>query len=117
MPKQPAGIFDDEDLDISGFERKTEAPAKPEPAIIAAAEAQNFQSREPKPKPVKAAPARRGKWKTGRNVPFAVKVSQPCNDGFYRIADEHDWTMGLTLEKALAALERELALEKTGKAS
>jgi len=113
MAKQPAEIF--EDMDLSGFERKSDPPAKPlAPEIRAAAEAQNFQSREPaKPKLSKAAPARKGNYRTGRNTPFSAKVSLECNNGFYAIAERTGWTMGLVLEKAQAALERELALEKS----
>jgi hypothetical protein len=108
MPKQPADIF--EELDISGFEPKTDPPIKPAPEIRAAAEAQNFQSREAgRPKPTKTAPARKGNYRTGRNTPFSAKVSLECNNGFYAIADRYDWTMGLVLERALAALERELS--------
>ena len=98
------------DLDVSGFAPKPHAkPERTIDEIRAASESAGLVSREPaKPKPPKAAPARKGNWKTGRNTPFSAKVSLECNNGFYAIAERYDWTMGLVLEKALAALEREL---------
>jgi hypothetical protein len=106
MPKPPADIF--EDLDISGFEPKAGPPVTPPPGIRAAAESQNFQSREPVRSTSTRTPARKGNYRTGRNTPFSAKVSLECNNGFYGIAERMKWTMGETLEKALAALEREL---------
>jgi hypothetical protein len=47
--------------------------------------------------------------RTGRNVQFNVKASQEAIDAFYRISDAQNWVLGETLERALAALERELA--------
>ena len=97
------------DLDVSGF--ATKPATKPSPGAIETirevSEQAGLVSREPKAP--KKAPVRRGRWKTGRNVPFHAKVSQSCNDGFYAIAeDAPKWTMGYTLERALEALQREI---------
>jgi hypothetical protein len=36
-------------------------------------------------------------------------------DEFYRLADQRGWLVGETLERALAALQRELATAKEGR--
>jgi hypothetical protein len=41
-------------------------------------------------------------------VQFNVKASQDTVDAFYAISDGCGWVLGETLEKALAALQREL---------
>jgi hypothetical protein len=111
--RKPAGIFDEEeDLDLSGFERKTEAPAaKPAAEIRAAAEAQNFQSREAKKTPQKAD----RRYRTGRNIPLSTKISPNANNLLYGIHDEHrdvsgnpKWTIGEILEFGLELFRKEL---------
>jgi hypothetical protein len=89
--------------------------------VRAITEAANFRSREPvRTLPANPAPAssttdasgRRRQpriHRTGRNVQFNVKASQETIDAFYRISDAQKWVLGETLERALAALERELA--------
>src|SRR4051812_15568121 len=100
-----------DDMDVSGFTAKK--PVKKEQAeteaIRAVSEKANFQSREPAPKTVKK---ERRRWRTGRNVQFATKVTQACRDGYYEIADQREWVLGYTLERALAALQRELLDKK-----
>jgi hypothetical protein len=97
------------ELDVSGFEPKQ--PLKKDQdidAIRQASEQAGLVSREPTtPKPAKI--ARKGNYRTGRNTPFSAKVSLECNNGFYAIAARQNWTMGEVLERALAALERELS--------
>jgi hypothetical protein len=109
--RKPAGIFDDEGPDISGFALKTESPA-PKPEIRAAAEAQNFQSREPTRKPPKKADRR---YRTGRNIPLSTKISERCNELLYGTYDSHKdqngnpkWTIGQIIELGQEALRREL---------
>jgi len=115
--RKPAGIFDEEELDISGFAPKTEPPA-PKPEIRAAAEAQNFQSREPKPKPVKKVDRR---YRTGRNIPLSTKISERCNELLYGTYEAHrdengnpKWTIGQIIELGQEALRRELDNRKAG---
>src|SRR4051812_40939542 len=119
-----ANIFDDAtELDVSDFQPET-SPAPPPDieTLRKISEASNFPSRQaPKPKsveqpPASPAPPDIGKprrqprtHRTGRNVQFNVKASQETIDAFYRISDEQGWVLGETLERALAALERELA--------
>lgn len=97
------------EIDLSSFtpKRASKPPEKAVDAIRATTESAGFPSREPAPaKPPKKAGRRI--WRTGRNVPFAHKVTQACNDGYYQIAEAQKWTMGETLERALAALQREM---------
>lgn len=110
-----AGLFDDgtDDFDVSSFVPKK--PAKtPQPAteaIRTVAESANFQSREPVKAAAKSKQRRR---RTGRNVQFNTKVTGACRDTFYEISDRNGWVLGETMEKAIAALQRELGLEKSG---
>lgn len=111
-----AGLFEDNnDFDISSFTpKKTAKTAEPpSEAVRAVSEGVNFQSREPA-KIVKAKQRRR---RTGRNVQLNTKVTMGTRDSFYEIADRQGWVLGETLERALAALQRELAkdgIEKWG---
>jgi hypothetical protein len=110
MNKTRASAFDDADLDVSGFAPKPQPQSVVPPAekVRAVAEAANFRSREPqqrKATPIKREPRR---YRTGRNVQFNVKASQVTVDAFYEISDQQKWVLGETLERALAALQREL---------
>jgi hypothetical protein len=102
------------DLDISGFAPKPRPDAMaPEPAKVREiSEAAKFPSREAAPaKPKKAKRAPRI-YRTGRNVQFNLKASQAAIDAFYELCDGQGWVMGVTFERAIAALQRELASEK-----
>jgi hypothetical protein len=106
-----ASIFGDDDLDVSGFVPKVgpDRSAPPADQVRKVGEASNFRSREaakPAAETSKRTPRRH---RTGRNVQFNVKASQETVDAFYAISDGHGWVLGETLEKALAALQRELA--------
>jgi hypothetical protein len=111
MADQRAKLFaPPPEIDLSNFAPKpaSKPPEKAVDAIRATTESAGFPSREPAPaKPAKKTGRRI--WRTGRNVPFAHKVTQACNDGFYQMAEAKKWTMGETLERALAALQREMA--------
>ena len=96
----PASIFGDND------EPAPASPPRPDPAQVRAlSEAANFRSREPA---AAARPVRRGKRRTGRTEQFACRITPEAVETFYRIADERGWTMGATVERALAALQAEL---------
>jgi hypothetical protein len=107
-----ASIFDsDPDFDVSKFAPKQSKP-KPETsaeAVRAVAEGSDFRSREPAPA-LKKAPAEkeRRRYTTGRNVQLNIKVRSETLDAFYSIADAEKWVLGETLEKAVAALQKEL---------
>jgi hypothetical protein len=109
-----ASIFDNSlDFDVSGFAPKPERPATgtPPEAVRAVAEAAQFRSREPEPAVAKKKPAPKAhrRHRTGRNIQINIKLRPETLDAFYRIADSQKWVLGETLERAVAALERELA--------
>ncbi len=115
MAKTPATIFDEEEsLELSGFEKR---PVRSETTekVVAAAEAVNFTSREPRSKPPKKAD---NHYRTGRNIPLATKISTNANDLLYSIRAEHkakeNWTLGQIIEFGLQAFQRELDSKKSG---
>jgi hypothetical protein len=100
-----AGLFEGADFDVSAFTPKKTPQAEP-PAenIRAVAETANFQSREP----IKAKMQRRRR--TGRNLQLNLKVDAATRESLYAITDRQGYTcLGETLERALAALQRELS--------
>lgn len=113
-----AGLFEQQDdFDVSGFTPKAHKtlPAIATPAAEAVrtvSESSNFRSREPVPVPVKA-PQRR--YRTGRNLQLNLKVAAETYEAFYRIADSQGWVLGETLERAVAALKRELEKDAAAK--
>ncbi len=103
-----ASIFEDTELDVSGFAPKTAAPPTPEQAR-AIAEAATFPSRQasaPASMQQKREPRRH---RTGRTAQFNARTTPETVAAFYAIADEQRWLMAETLERALAALQRELS--------
>jgi hypothetical protein len=113
MPKPRASIFDEvEELDVGGFAPKT-AIDKTAPAaeqVRAVAQAAKFRSREPTTPKADTPPKRAPRLhRTGRNVQFNVKAKQDTVDAIYAITEAHPgWVLGYTLERAVAALKREL---------
>jgi hypothetical protein len=115
MTKQRASIFDDPgELDVSGFQPKPapDKTAPPPEAIKTVSEAANFRSRDPAPAPKKTTKREPRRHRTGRNQQFNVKATAETIETFYAISDRQDWVLGETLERALAALQRELASAK-----
>ena len=108
-----ARLFEGEDFDVTAFAPKNlRKPAEKEPpaadAVRAVSEASYFRSREPVPIPSAKKQRRR---RTGRNLQLNLKVAAATYDSFYAIADRQGWVLGETLEKAVAALKRELDAE------
>jgi hypothetical protein len=104
MSGSRASIFEDDDLPA--------VPEPPRPApeqVRALSEAANFRSREPQLAP--PAPGRRKPhtYRTGRTAAFSAKTTPETVDALYAIAEQQGWKVGETLERALAALKRELA--------
>lgn len=89
-------LFAEADLDISGFEPGP-APRPPVEQVRAVTEAAGFRSREPR------------RYRTGRTAQFNVRTTPATVEAFYDIADRQGWKVGETLEKALEALQRDLA--------
>jgi len=112
-----AGIFDDQtDFDVSSFvpSREKRAGGVPPDVVRAVSEASQFPSRqaapaktttEKQPEPPRKEPRR---YRTGRNVQLNVKVRAETLESFYALADSQGWVLGETLERAIAALRREL---------
>ena len=123
MNKTRSSVFDTEesDLDLSAFAPKAapDAMAPPAERVKAFAEAVNFPSREARPskaaiteqgpKPRKQREPRR--HRTGRNIQFNCKATQETIDAFYALADQNGWLVGETLERAIAALQREVVTQ------
>jgi hypothetical protein len=112
MRKERVNIFDTPDIDLGAFSPKTREDTKAPAAedVKAVAKAANFRSREPKPV-VATIPEKRAPriHRTGRNVQFNVKALQTTIDDIYAITEAHEgWVLGYTLERAVAALKREL---------
>lgn len=110
MRGKRASVFDDADLDVTGFSPKdASTPAVPPEQVRAVSEALNFQSREPAreilPEPARREPRR---YRTGRNIQLNIKARADAIEAFYAIADREGWVLGETFERAVAALEREL---------
>jgi hypothetical protein len=104
MAGSPASIFDDDE---------PVAPPVPRPdpeQVRALSEAANFRSREAVPPPAPSVPKRQPwRYRTGRNVQFNARAKQQTVDDFHAIAEQLDRPIGEVLERALAALKRELA--------
>jgi hypothetical protein len=101
-----ASIFEDDD--------PPPPPEPPRPAperVRALSEAANFRSREPQPS---AGQGRRKPrtYRTGRTAAFSAKTTPETVDALYAIAERQGWKVGETLERALAALQRELAASR-----
>jgi hypothetical protein len=120
MTKERASIFAGDDaLDVSGFAPKSglEANAVPAELVRGIAEASRFPSREAKPPAADLAPMRRLPriHRTGRTMQFNARTTPETVEALYAIADQRGWLVGETLERALAALQRELEGQPTGR--
>ena len=111
MSGKRASVFDDLNLDVSGFSPKAPAtPAVPPEQVRAVSEALNFQSREASPQMLPESHRREPRrYRTGRNIQLNVKARAEAIEAFYTIADRQGWVLGETFERAVAALARELA--------
>ena len=116
MAKSRASIFGDDTevpkLDLGAFTPKktTDKTAPPAEQVREVSLAAQFRSREPEAAKSSSKPTRAPRiHRTGRNVQFNVKASQETIDAIYAITDAHPgWVLGYTLERAVAALKREL---------
>lgn len=98
-----------EDFDVSAFTtKKSKAPAPPPEAVRAVSESASFKSREPATATAPPTVKKQRRHRTGRNLQLNVKVTAPTLQSFYDITDQQGWVLGETLERAIAALQREL---------
>ena len=96
MGKTPSSIFDDGDLDVSGFALKNvERLNEMSPDLVrAVSEAAQFPSRE-------AIPRRpRRIYRTGRTMQFNARATPQTVETFYAIADQQRWMVSEVLEHA-----------------
>lgn len=110
-----------EELDLGGFAPKTGQEKRPDPTEIDQVRSARFRSRESEPPvdqpeasslPAVSQPLMKRQpmvYRTGRNTTFSVKTTPETVEAFYEIARSQDWKAGETFEKAIAALQRELA--------
>jgi hypothetical protein len=105
---RPSLYEEEDDLDLSGFAPKGEqAPdAPPVEQVRKVTEAARFPSRQASLAPAPRKPYRR---RTGRTAQFNCRITPEAFDDFYAIAAQQDWTIGATVEAALAALKAKLA--------
>ena len=103
-----ASVFDaGPDFDVAGFAPQKPKPSAPAEKVRQVSEGANFKSREPAEK--KAAKRELRRYRTGRNAQFNVKADPQIIDEFYRITDAQGWVLGVTLERAVEALKREIS--------
>ncbi len=112
---QRASIFEQPKLDVAGFAPRGDAPARPQPEQLdTLTRGSKFRSREGEgaaASPIATrAPQRRRR--TGRNVQFNIRATQEVIDAFKALSEAMDWPDGLTLERAVAALQRTLPPEQ-----
>jgi hypothetical protein len=112
MSKQRASLFEEAPaLDVGSFAPKTSVDARAPAAeqVRTVSEAAQFRSREgATTKPDRPAKREHRRYRTGRNVQFNVKALKVTVDTFYALAEEQNWVLGYTLERAVEALRREL---------
>jgi hypothetical protein len=107
MSARPNLFEEDDEIDLSAFAPKP-APASDAPPVEqvrTVTEAARFPSRQPAAVPEKRKPRR---WRTGRTAQFNCRITPEAFAAFYAIADQQNWTMGATVEQALAALQEKL---------
>jgi hypothetical protein len=107
MSTRPDLFAEDDDLDLSTFAPKPAAGINAPPAdeVRAINEAARFPSRQSAAAPEKRKPRR---WRTGRTAQFNCRITPEAFAAFYAIADQQNWTVGGTVEQALAALKEKL---------
>ena len=118
-------IFE-EDIDLSRFSPKSgpEQNAVPPETLRRISEESGFPSRAPNPttvgKPTTTGAGRPSMVKTGRTVLLNARITQRAHDRYHQIVEAerlryeageitHRVTLGEVVERALAALEREMA--------
>ena len=110
MAERPKLFEEADDLDLATFTPRSAPSPNPPPVeqVRAVTEAARFPSRQAPPAvsaPEKRKPRR---WRTGRTAQFNCRITPEAFAAFYAIADQQNWTVGATVEHALAALQEKL---------
>jgi hypothetical protein len=114
-------IFQDDDIDLSGFAPKDspEKPTVPADTVRQVSDESGFHSRMTRPHTPSQSARRATAMKSGRTVLLNARITQRAHDRFHAIIEKeriryeageltHRVTLGELVERALAALEREL---------
>ena len=111
MSTRPNLFEEDDNLDLSAFAPKPAAVlnAPPVDQVRTVTEAARFPSRQA---PAAPEPRKPRRWRTGRTAQFNCRITPEAFAAFYAIADQQNWTVGATVENALAALEEKLRAQK-----
>jgi predicted HicB family RNase H-like nuclease len=111
MSTRPNLFEEDDDLDLSVFAPRPEAALNAPSAeqVRTVTEAARFPSRQATTAPEPRKPRR---WRTGRTAQFNCRITPEAFAAFYAIADQQNWTVGATVENALAALKEKLGMQK-----
>ena len=112
-PSTTTGLAGFDPAEWSPAARSGPAPRPVAEATRAAAARAGFPSREgpvAAPPPAPAAPPRRRR--TGRNAQLNLKLRPESIAAFCAIADENDWGLGETFERALALLQADEAARR-----
>ena len=107
-------IFAEDDaLNLDRFKPKPPHVAdRPSPEDLRGiAERTKFVSREGQgtQQPAKVPLLRRGQHRTGRSATVTLKTTPDASNRFYALAEAHGWLIGEAFERAVTALEREIA--------
>lgn len=113
MPER-AGLFENDDFDVTSFTpKKPSRQEQPPPeAVRAVGENANFRSREAVPVKAPAAKKVDRRHRTGRSEQLNIKVRSRAKQMLYDISEAQGWVQGETFERALEALQRELAAKR-----
>lgn len=113
--RAPLNLDDeDDDLDLSQFapkgpssspKTKTERTTPGKAELRELANEEGFVSRQ-------AGVRRRRRRRSGRNEQINIKTTAAYADRFYSLAEKYDWMCAVVFERALDALEHELAAEE-----
>jgi hypothetical protein len=111
MSARPNLFEEDDDLDLSVFAPRPDAglnaPSVEQIRTVTAAA--RFPSRQA---PAAPEPRKPRRWRTGRTAQFNCRITPEAFAAFYAIADQQNWTVGATVENALAALKEKLRAQK-----
>lgn len=110
MATDRLSIFEDQpEPDLSAFQPRTGERSRPDPGQVRAlGDAANFPSRQIQPPPAPIGKRKTHHRKTGRTAQLAQKVRPEYLDLLYRLAEQKNWGLGETIERAFEALEREI---------
>lgn len=111
MAERPNLFEEADDLDLTAFAPRSSARPDMPPVdqVRVVTEAARFPSRQAataEQLPEKRKPRR---WRTGRTAQFNCRITPEAFAAFYAIADQQNWTVGATVEHALAALQEKLS--------